>query len=97
MIITCVDLAAKESITVPSSIIDLITYPSASKRDIGRPIQVVFGNFDPSSEKTLSEEDFDNLEEIYIERYGIEMLGDYDLYIKYKNDLEKKYKEIYND
>lgn len=41
-------------------------------------------------------ENFNNLEEIYIDRYGIEMFGNYDLYIKYKNDLEKKYGE-YND
>lgn len=36
--------------------------------------------------------DFRNLEQIYIDRYGIGMFGDYDLYVEYKTELEKGYK-----
>lgn len=36
---------------------------------------------------------FDDLEKIYTERYGIEMFGDYDKYFSYKKELEKKYEE----
>ncbi len=33
---------------------------------------------------------FDDLEKIYTERYGVEMFGDYDKYFSYKKELEKK-------
>lgn len=36
--------------------------------------------------------DFSNLEQIYIDRYGIEMFGDYDLYLRYKDEIEEEYK-----
>ncbi|KKM88956.1 hypothetical protein LCGC14_1253460 [marine sediment metagenome] len=42
-------------------------------------------------------EDFSELEKILGERYGWEIFGNYDLYLKLKNDLEKKYKEMYNN
>ncbi len=35
--------------------------------------------------------DFSNLEQLYMDRYGIEMFGDYDLYLKYKNEIEEQY------
>lgn len=41
--------------------------------------------------------DFSDLEKILGERYGYKIFGDFDLYIKCRNDLEKKYNEMYSD
>lgn len=38
--------------------------------------------------------DFSNLEQIYIDRYGIKMFGDYDLYLEYKDELENGYEYL---
>ena len=50
--IESVDISKKETKQVPSSTVDLATFGLADRNDIGRPIQIVFGEFDPDSETT---------------------------------------------
>ena len=38
--------------------------------------------------------DFDNLEQIYIDRYGIEMFGNYELYLQCKKEIETEWDEL---